>query len=189
MLTPLLAVLISSGTLGLILLRPRNLPEPVAASLGACAMIVLGIITPLGAARAIMASWNVFLFFVGLMLASVAAERAGVFDAAADLVARIGRGSARLLLAAVSLLGMLVTAVLSNDATALLLTPVVFSLPRRLGLPPLPYAYACALVANAASFILPVSNPANLLVAAGAPMPLDEFVRRPLAAELCVDRR
>jgi arsenical pump membrane protein len=57
------------------------------------------------------------------------------------------------------------------------LTPVVFGLARRLKLPPLPYAYACVLSANAASFILPVANPANLLVLAGAPMSLWTFVR------------
>src|SRR3954453_18986672 len=47
-----------------------------------------------------------------------------------------------------------------------------------LKLPPLPYAYACALSANAASFVLPVSNPANILVLAGAPMPILAFVQR-----------
>jgi len=178
MTAPLLAVLIAMVTLGLILIRPRYVPEPVAAGAGAVAMVAIGLITPIAAASAILASWNVFLFFLGLMLAAAAAERAGVFEAAADVVARLGCGSARLLLVLVFALGTLVTALLSNDATALLLTPVVFNLSRRLRVPPLPYAYACALVANAASFILPVSNPANLLVLAGAPMTLDVFVGR-----------
>src|SRR5256885_13301300 len=41
-----------------------------------------------------------------------------------------------------------------------------------------PYAFACALVANAASFLLPVSNPANLLVLSSAPLPLGAFLVR-----------
>jgi arsenical pump membrane protein len=68
------------------------------------------------------------------------------------------------LLTSVYIAGVLVTAVLSNDATALLLTPVAFAVSTRLGLDPRPYAFACALVANAASFVLPVSHSANLLV-------------------------
>jgi arsenical pump membrane protein len=136
------------------------------------------VVTPGEALGAVLGSWNVLLFFVGLMVASAAAERAGVFVVAADWVARLAGGSARRLLVLVFALGTLVTALLSNDATALLLTPVVFSLARRLDVPPLPYAFACALVANAASFILPVSNPANLLVLEGAPMGLDQFVGR-----------
>jgi arsenical pump membrane protein len=73
---------------------------------------------------------------------------------------------------------VVVTAVLSNDATALLLTPFAFAVARRLGLNPRPSAFACALVANAASFVLPVSNPANLLVLSRAPLPLGAFLAR-----------
>lgn len=178
LLAPLLAVTVAVATLVLILVRPRRLPEPAAAIGGAGLTIVLGLVTPGEALLAVAGSWNVFLFFVGLMVASFAAERAGVFDTAAELVARLAGGSARRLLVLVYLLGVVVTALLSNDATALLLTPVVFSLARRLKLPPLPYAYACALSANAASFILPVANPANLLVMEGAPMSLQAFVAR-----------
>jgi arsenical pump membrane protein len=173
---PILAITIAAVTLLLILLRPRRLPEPLAAMAGALAMLACGLVSPLGAAGALLASWNVFLFFVGLMVTSCLAEQAGVFEVAARLVAQLAGGSARWLLVWVYLLGVLVTTFLTNDATALLLTPVVFSLARRLKLPPLPYAYACALAANAASFILPVSNPANLLVLAGAPMTLATFV-------------
>ncbi|MCC7367413.1 MAG: arsenic transporter [Chloroflexi bacterium] len=175
---PILAAGVAVVTLALILLRPRGLPELYAALGGAAATLLLGLVTPSDAVQAVAGSWNVFLFFIGLMVSSFTAERAGVFDVAAGLVARLAGGSARRLLVWVYLLGVLVTAFLSNDATALLLTPVVFTLARRLELPPLPYAYACALSANAASFILPVSNPANLLVMVGAPMTLATFVER-----------
>ncbi len=57
-----------------------------------------------------------------------------------------------------------VTMLLSNDATAVVLTPAVCAAARAVRAPPLPYVYICAFVANAASFILPISNPANLVV-------------------------
>lgn len=64
----------------------------------------------------------------------------------------------------VYLVGVGVTAFLSNDAAAVVLTPAVFAAARRAGTRPLPFLYACAFVANAASFVLPISNPANLVL-------------------------
>jgi arsenical pump membrane protein len=59
---------------------------------------------------------------------------------------------------------MLVTVFMSNDATAVLLTPAILAAVRRAKVQPLPYLFVCALIANAASFLLPISNPANLVV-------------------------
>jgi arsenical pump membrane protein len=63
--------------------------------------------------------------------------------------------------------GTVVTVLLSNDATAVVLTPAVYAATRAAGATPLPYLFICAFIANAASFVLPISNPANLVVFAG----------------------
>jgi arsenical pump membrane protein len=76
----------------------------------------------------------VFLCFLGLGLSSATADHAGVFRAAAEAAARLGHGSQRRQL--IIRLWPLVTAVLSDDATALLLTPVAFAVATRLGLDP-----------------------------------------------------
>ena len=61
--------------------------------------------------------------------------------------------------------GIAVTTFLSNDATAVVLTPAVAAAVKvpKVGRP-LPYLLICAFIANAASFVLPISNPANLVV-------------------------
>jgi len=141
-------------------------------------LVGVGVLSPGDALGQLAASWNVFLFFLGLGLSAATADRAGVFRAAAEAAARLGRGSQPRLLTSLYVAGVLVTAVLSNDATALLLTPVAFVVATRLGLDPRPYAFACALVANAASFLLPVSNPANLIVLSHAPLSLGVFLAR-----------
>jgi arsenical pump membrane protein len=70
------------------------------------------------------------------------------------------------------LIGVIVTALLSNDATAVVLTPAVYAACRTAKVKdPLPYLYICAFIANAASFVLPISNPANLVIFAGGEMP------------------
>jgi arsenical pump membrane protein len=60
--------------------------------------------------------------------------------------------------------GTLVTIFMSNDATAVVLTPAILAAIRKAKVAPLPYLFACAMIANAASFVLPISNPANLVV-------------------------
>jgi arsenical pump membrane protein len=57
---------------------------------------------------------------------------------------------------------MAVTACLSNDATAVALTPAVYAVLRKAKGEPLPCRFACVCIADAASFVLPISNPANL---------------------------
>src|SRR5207237_10064065 len=53
---------------------------------------------------------------------------------------------------------------LSNDATAVVLTPAVQAAVKEAEVEPLPFLLICAFIANAASFVLPISNPANLVV-------------------------
>ncbi len=95
------------------------------------------------------------------------AQLAGIFDWVAMLAVRVAGTSRLRLFALVYVAGIVTTALLSNDATIVALTPAVISVLRRYDAPPLAYVIACALVANAASFVLPISNPSNLLVFAG----------------------
>ena len=110
---------------------------------------------------------DVYCFLVGMMLVAELARVTGVFDRLAALAARAARGSRHRLFALVYGVGTLVTVFLSNDATAVVLTPAVAAAVARTGAPALPYLFACAFIANAASFVLPISNPANLVVFAG----------------------
>jgi arsenical pump membrane protein len=75
------------------------------------------------------------------------------------------------------LLGSLISLFLSNDATALILTPILYSLTTRLRLPVLPYLFACTFIADTASFLLPVSNPINIIVLSTFPLDLWTFLR------------
>jgi arsenical pump membrane protein len=147
-----------------VLTRPRRLPESLAAAVGAVVMLLLGLLTPIQAGMALLQQWNLFLFFCGLMTISGLADAAGFFEAAGAVAAGAARGSSRLLLVTVFAAGAVITAFLSNDATALILTPVVYAVVTRLRLPPMPYLFATTFVADTASMTLPVSNPINVLV-------------------------
>jgi arsenical pump membrane protein len=168
MLHLVIGVLIFSITLGTILIRPYRISEALAAAVGAVLMLLAGILSLPQAFQVVRGEWNIYGFFLGLMTISALADQAGVFNSLAALAGHWAGGSARKLYLGIFLIGALITAMLSNDATALILTPAVYALVTRLRLPALPFMFACTFIADTASFLLPVSNPINILV-------LDQF--------------
>ena len=89
------------------------------------------------------------------------------------------RGSAKRLFLLTYIVGTAVTVFLSNDATAVVLTPAVAAAVKAAdAAEPLPYLLVCAFIANAASFVLPISNPANLVIYGSAMPPLLQWLPR-----------
>jgi arsenical pump membrane protein len=111
-----------------------------------------------------------------MMLLSETARREGVFDWVASLAVSRARGSPKRLFLLIFAVGVLVTTFLSNDATAVVLTPAVYAAARRARVEALPYLFICAFVANAASFVLPISNPANLVLYGDHTPPLGRWL-------------
>lgn len=173
----LLISLIALLTLLSIMIRPYKLNEAISALTGAGLMLILGLISPIDAATTLLKEWNTFLFFLGMMSLSALAEVAGLFDWLAVQAARFSGNSSRRLFLNTFLLGSLISMLLSNDATALILTPIIYSLVTRLRLPVLPYLFACTFIADTASFLLPVSNPINIIVTTRFPLDLPTFLR------------
>lgn len=134
-----------------------------------------------GAAKGI----DVYLFLAGMLLLSETARETGLFSWLAACAARHARGSARRLFLLIYIVGTVVTIFLSNDATAVVLTPAVAAVVRAAKVSrPLPYLLICAFVANAASFVLPISNPANLVIYGRLMPPLQQWLPRYLLPSL-----
>jgi arsenical pump membrane protein len=160
-----------------VITRPFRLPEALWALAGAAALVLFGFLSFDDALRGIAKGTDVYLFLIGMMLIAELARLEGLFDYLAALAVEYARGSPQRLFLLIYLVGTLVTVLLSNDATAIVLTPAVYAATRAAGAKPLPYLFVCAFIANAASFVLPISNPANLVVF-GARMPhLIEWLR------------
>ena len=158
-----LAGVILTVTLVLVLVRPGGVGEAWWAALGGGVVLVLGLVTLGQAGRVVLETWDALVLLVGMMALSAVAEKAGFFDWAASLTARAGGGCVFYLYGFVFLVGTLVTATLSQDATAIVLTPIVYGMAVRLRLDPLPFMFACVYTANTASLFLPVSNLTGLL--------------------------
>ena len=168
--------IVAAATSGVII-RPWSLPEAIWAVLGAGSLVLLGFLPWQDALTGIEKGVDVYLFLIGMMLIAELARLEGLFDYLAALAVEYARGSPQRLFLLIYLVGTLVTVLLSNDATAIVLTPAVYAATRAAGAKPLPYLFVCAFIANAASFVLPISNPANLVVF-GTRMPaLTEWLR------------
>jgi arsenical pump membrane protein len=173
--TTLILAVAGLSTLGVIA-RPLRVPEYVWAVTGATVLVVFGLLPWRDAAAAAAKGTDVYLFLIGMMLLAEVARQEGLFDWLASHAVRHAKGSAKRLFLIVYGVGTLVTVFLSNDATAVVLTPAVYAAATAARVEPLPYLFICAFIANAASFVLPISNPANLVIFGTHMPPLGQWL-------------
>jgi arsenical pump membrane protein len=172
--TPILAIA-ALATLGVIT-RPLRIPEYVWALAGTVVLVAFGFLPWRNAVAAAAKGIDVYLFLIGMMLLAEVARQEGLFDWLAALAVRHARSSARRLFLIIYSVGTIVTVFLSNDATAVVLTPAVYAAATAARVEPLPYLFICAFIANAASFVLPISNPANLVIFGAHIPPLAQWL-------------
>jgi arsenical pump membrane protein len=179
-LNPITAIWVISAlaTAGVIA-RPFSWPEAIWAVLGGGLLLALHLIGLDTAWTGVRKGTDVYLFLLGMMLLAETARREGLFDWLAALATKRAAGSPQRLFLLIFGVGTLVTIFLSNDATAVVLTPAVAAAVKTAKVKnPLPYLFICALIANAASFVLPISNPANLVIYGSHMPPLLQWLPR-----------
>ena len=169
---------VAAAATALGILRPGRVPEYVWAMGAALGLTACGLIPWRLALAAIAEGGDVYLFLTGMMVLAELARQEGLFDWLARYAVQHARGSGQRLFDLVFLVGTLVTVFLSNDATAVVLTPAVYAACKAAKAEPLPYLFICAFIANAASFVLPISNPANLVVFGSQMPPLLDWLRQ-----------
>jgi arsenical pump membrane protein len=173
--TAALSLLALLAVLGFAITRPHNLPEAVAAVPVALLVMVAGLVSWRAAGQQLVILGPTLGFLAAVLVLAHLADAEGVFDYAGAIAARASRGEPQRLLVLVFGLAAAVTAVLSLDATVVLLTPVVFATASAVGVRARPHVYACGHLANSASLLLPVSNLTNLLAVAVTGVGFAEF--------------
>jgi arsenical pump membrane protein len=163
--------LVTAVAIGMLAVRPRHVPAYVWPVSGALFVMLLGAEPVAGAGVALARQWNILLFIAGLMCVASAAQESGAFEFITNRVLDYAGGSRRVLFVYLFLAGSVLTIVLSNDATAIVLTPVVYRAVAGRGGDAMPFLFGCIFVADTASFGAPFSNPANVLVLPHARLP------------------
>jgi arsenical pump membrane protein len=156
-------------------IRPRGWPEAVAAVPAAALMIATGAIPGRDALAEAQRLGPVIGFLAAVLVIAQLCDDEGLFRACGTWMARSSGGQPRRLLVQVFAVAAVTTAVLSLDATVVLLTPVVFVTAARLRIRSRPQVYACTHLANSASLLLPVSNLTNLLAFSASGLSFGRF--------------
>ncbi len=156
-------------------IRPRGWPEAVAAVPAAALVIATGALPPAAALAEARRLGPVLAFLAAVLVLAQMCDGEGLFQACGEWLSRHCRGQSGRLLVLVFAAAAVITAVLSLDATVVLLTPVVFATAARLDTRPRPHVYACTHLANSASLLLPVSNLTNLLAFAASGLAFGRF--------------
>ena len=170
-----LALVALAVVLGFAMVRPRGWPEAVAAVPAAGLLIALGVVSWHDAVAEVSRLLPVVGFLAAVLVLARLCDDEGLFRAAGAAMARTNSGGQQRLLAMVFVIAAATTAILSLDATVVLLTPVVLATARTLRVPARPHAYATAHLANSASLLLPVSNLTNLLAFGAAGLSFVHF--------------
>jgi arsenical pump membrane protein len=170
-----LAVAILAASLIVAIARPLGLGEAVVALPGAVIVVLTGIVPFHDALDRIEEIGPTVGFLAAILVFGNLCAEAGVFDYLGAVAARTSRARPRRLLALVVVLAAAVTAVLTLDATVVLLTPVVLMTTHRMCVAARPHTYACTRLANSGSLLLPVSNLTNLLAFAASGVTFGRF--------------
>jgi arsenical pump membrane protein len=187
-----LAVALLAAVLVVAVWRPRGVPEAVAAIPAAALVVVTGLLHGPDALAEVTRLGPTVGFLAAVLVLAHLADAEGVFTWAGSLLrgrrrSRESRFSdvecqqrdfsdaGRPLFRRVFAVAAVTTAVLSLDATVVLLTPVVVRTARRMRLAAAPAAYVCVHLANSASLLLPVSNLTNLLAVRAADLSFVHF--------------
>jgi di/tricarboxylate transporter len=150
-------------------------PNVQAALIGCLLMGALGCIDFPSAYRSI--DWKTIVLIVGMLPFSIALERTGGVDLAADGLRNLTAGAdVRFVLATLFVVTALLGMFISNTATAILMAPVALAVAHELNVSPYPFAMIVALAASTA-FMTPVSSPVNTLVVAPGRYTFGDFVR------------
>lgn len=151
----ILAAVVATAALGLA-------PIVVSATAGAVAMVVLGCLTPEEAHRAI--DWPVIFLLAGVLSLGLAMERTGGARFLSEgLILGVGGMGPVILIATVYLVTTVLTAAMSNNATAVLIAPIAIATAESIGADPRPFLVAVTFAASA-SFLTPVGYQTNTMI-------------------------
>jgi Na+/H+ antiporter NhaD/arsenite permease-like protein len=120
--------------------------------------------------------WNTIGTLAGLMIMTSIAQRSGVFQYGAIRCAQIARAHPAMLLLLLQLVTCLVSALLNNVATVLLMAPVTLAIARELKIPPYPFLFAEVLASNIGGSATLIGDPPNIMIGSQAGLRFNDFL-------------
>ena len=171
-----LAVAVFLGAYALIASEKVN---RVAVALGGAGlMLALGLVSSSDAfhSERFGVDWDVIFLLLGMMVIVGVIKHTGLFDYLAIWSAKRAGGRPFRILATLTTITAVASALLDNVTTVLLVAPVTFLICERLDLPPAPYLIALALASNIGGTATLIGDPPNIIIASQANLTYLDFL-------------
>jgi Na+/H+ antiporter NhaD/arsenite permease-like protein len=137
-------------------------------------LVLFGALDQAEALRGI--DWNTIGTLAGLMIMTSIAQRSGVFQYGAIRCAQIARAHPAMLLLLLQLVTSLVSALLNNVSTVLLMAPVTLAIARELKIAPYPYLFAEVLASNIGGSATLIGDPPNIMIGSQVGLHFNAFL-------------
>lgn len=146
----------------------------VVALLGAGLMICLGVINQEAAIRGV--DFNTIALLTGMMILVNITRKSGVFQYVAFWAARRAEGIPWKLMVMLSVVTAVLSALLDNVTTVLLVTPVTLMVARELKVAPYPFLFAEVFASNIGGTATLIGDPPNILIGSATGLSFNDFV-------------
>ena len=156
------------------LIATERLDRTLVALLGGLIVIALGVIDQDEAFEAI--DFNVIFLLVGMMVLAGRLAQTGFFDWVAIRSVRLSDGRPFRLLVILSLLTAVLSALLDNVTTVVLIAPVTLSIAATLRVSPVPYLICQVLASNIGGTATLIGDPPNILIGSAAGLDFTAFL-------------
>lgn len=147
----------------------------ISAMIGALLMVILGILKPIEAYKAV--EWKVIFMMAGVLSMGTALEKTGGATLIANYVQEtFGQYNANITLSLIYLITFISTNLISSKATAALMAPIVISLSQVMQISERPFLVA-VMFACSLTFMTPMSYPTNTMVYAPGNYKFNDFLK------------
>ena len=120
--------------------------------------------------------FNTIGLLTGMMMLVAISRRSGIFEYLAIRAVQIARASPAGLLVSLALVTAVLSALLDNVTTVLLIAPVTIAICRRLGVPPFPFLMSEVLASNFGGTATLIGDPPNILIGTAANLSFNDFL-------------
>lgn len=120
--------------------------------------------------------WNVIILLISMMVIINLMRPTGVFEYIAIKSAKLGKGEPFRIMAIFAVVTAVLSALLDNVTTVLLITPVTLLIADALDVDPIPYLLSCAFASNIGGTATLIGDPPNIMIASKAQLSFMDFV-------------